>query len=1041
MKDIIIVENSDIMSMARIAHSLIQPLRVLSQVVSTTILLVAIVSFGDPTLHTAAQTVREFQPNVRWGGRAVAVTVHPSDAAIATAASESGGLFKTTDGGDTWMHIDTLQPFRMSDVKYAPGDAQIVIATAWGDSRTINGGGIWRSTDGGRTWRKPETANPPALRGCSPRANAWGIAFESGSNFVYVGTDCGLAISRDLGATWEHSVSRVGNISTPVWSVVAPSANSGIVDVCGLAGFQRSITRGLEVFRHPTGICAWGTRTNAASPLNGNVVFATTGGNALFESDDGGLTWTNLNPPLPPRVNRSPWVATHLSADGNPDHFDLYFGNGIDTFRQNCTNRSGPGLHCSPRWMRVNTDHTDSSDLAFGPSGNCPLYMASDGGVQKTTDCGANWTVTGGGSGGYNALQVYDMNGQIITDDVHTDLYFGTQDNYVWASSDNGTTWPNPIGGEGFHLQMEQRARSHEGQIITGVVCAPCLNFKAMSHFSRGSAWNNPPGGRGNPFIIERNTYIQFSQFSPPDNTLYLTTDAGGGWTPVATISETLQGTPQVSGPPSNPTVYEAIRKPGGLSGGEEIVGLVKIEGVRGTALVSPADGGLTSLGKYSTGQGTFVFPVVFGVDPFDPDHLIAADVGTGEMKQTFNGGYSWHVNRQLTDLVTGDGTFRFNVSPNEELFRYSPGVSLQAHAIGFNPGFRYQILVGTEASGIIQSDDGGLSWDRIPGSERITAISSFFFDRDGSVIVSTYGRGLWKLIIERPRLRVPDFLIDICWPGPCVIDPDSGATLPISRLGNPDFCPICRLAFIRGGAIRDAVLDKNGFVRGVLIDGGQMRAFSLDGKEVSLDLPVQSASGVRCVRSSGKGKKPPERPVPVEVKGEFKNCRGCKEVVKKGGIIRGLMMENGRVRALIADFTPTRQSDQNAVTSSAVTAPPMTVNSSRNAPYIQLVGAIPITGQTAAFTGDTVTVYGRNFCSGANCSPVSISIGDRILAEDVKVSPNGDFQLSFVVTEPPGHYVVRTLQTSGNTKLIDAELLNVPVRDLKEQLSNQVIK
>ena len=35
-------------------------------------------------------------------------------------------------------------------------------------------------------------------------------------------------------------------------------------------------------------------------------------------------------------------------------------------------------------------------------------------------------------------------------------------------------------------------------------------------------------------------------------------------------------------------------------------------------------------------------------------------------------------------------------------------------------------------------------------GTTRATAITSFFFDdRTGSVYVATYGRGLWKLVVD----------------------------------------------------------------------------------------------------------------------------------------------------------------------------------------------------------------------------------------------------------------------------------------------------
>src|SRR5262249_38527549 len=177
-------------------------------------------------------SVSLFQPNVKWGGRTVAIDVSPANTAVAIAASESGGLFSTADSGANWSHIDTLQPFRMSDVKFAPSNPNVVIASAVADSRTTNAGGIWRSADGGATWQKPATSNPP----CSSRASTWGIAFAPGGNDVYVGTDCGVAVSHDLGATWTHvSLSQTFSIA---------ASPEGIVDTCSTDGHHRSTNNG-----------------------------------------------------------------------------------------------------------------------------------------------------------------------------------------------------------------------------------------------------------------------------------------------------------------------------------------------------------------------------------------------------------------------------------------------------------------------------------------------------------------------------------------------------------------------------------------------------------------------------------------------------------------------------------------------------------------------------------------------------------------------------------------------------------------------------
>jgi hypothetical protein len=273
-------------------------------------------------------SVMPFQPDIgnpdgsrKWGGRTVAIDVSPANTAVAIAAAESGGLFLTMDSGATWSHIDTLPPFRMSDVKFAPTNPKVIIASAWEDSRTINAGGIWRSSDGGATWEKPATSTPPPGPECRARPSTWGISFppriarlgpgQPVDQDVFVGTDCGVAVSHDLGANWTHVTHTTTGVPLPTtWAVVASPGGSllapsfGIVDTCSEDGHHRSTDRGASFgeadhigsdVRCPP--VSFYVHAIAVSPIEADVLFATTGFNRLWESDDGGVTWTNLAPP------------------------------------------------------------------------------------------------------------------------------------------------------------------------------------------------------------------------------------------------------------------------------------------------------------------------------------------------------------------------------------------------------------------------------------------------------------------------------------------------------------------------------------------------------------------------------------------------------------------------------------------------------------------------------------------------------------------------------------------------------------------------
>ena len=91
--------------------------------------------------------------------------------------------------------------------------------------------------------------------------------------------------------------------------------------------------------------------------------------------------------------------------------------------------------------------------------------------------------------------------------------------------------------------------------------------------------------------------------------------------------------------------MYVGVQRAGGD------VGIEQITNIRGpgNAVVSNADTGLSGIGTYCMGQGTFVCPIVYGVNPSNPNHLIAAGLDRGKMKVSADGGASW-TNNEATD-------------------------------------------------------------------------------------------------------------------------------------------------------------------------------------------------------------------------------------------------------------------------------------------------------------------------------------------------------------------------------------------------------
>jgi photosystem II stability/assembly factor-like uncharacterized protein len=721
----------------------------------------------------AVVTFQELQTDISRGGRSVAVSVSAADPQIAIVAGESGGLFRTTDGGSTWQHIDAFAPFRMVDVAFAePGstDKQVVIATTLKDAQTAatgNAGGVWRSADSGLSWSH---VTLPA--GCAPPQNAWGIAFL-GSSSVFVGADCGLLSSSDLGLSWTVVLAQ------GVRSVVArPSATSTLIDVCLVGGgHRRSIDAGATWGTASSGPSCVTAHSIAASPLESNVLFATQG-TGLVESDDGGQTWPiNLNATA--YSERPVWVKTRLAADQDPAHFDLYFPGR----RVTCSN-AAPRCPSNAReaWARVPASplNHDINDLAFAPGGNCPRLMVADWGVYRSGNsspnlpCGADdaWTHVGRASTGLGSLQIYDVTGQLhypvsasgVSISGYTNLFIGTMDNLLWATHDAGSAGWQGFGTEGSYLQSVYEAPIGPASDLQltymefgggGRAMKNVPNVQAGTWSSQPTAWTAsvPPGNGTAPVLISSHTYVQWS-----GNSLFLTSDGGATWSrlgvlptdpadPTNALSINTFGSSQATQTTAGPALYEFVTDAVGRNGLALLTNLSptatpRLLEVRTFAGVNNrgSSSGLQTIFGNCFAPGAWYCRPVYAADPKDYRNLIAADFGQNAMVTSNDAGQTWHELVGLTNLVTGSGTLSFTDGMG----------GCQAHVIAYDPGNSSHILVGTDQAGILASADGGLTWRALPGTASATAITSIFFDdRTDSIYVATYGRGLWKLTVD----------------------------------------------------------------------------------------------------------------------------------------------------------------------------------------------------------------------------------------------------------------------------------------------------
>lgn len=697
-----------------------------------------------------AWNLAEFQPNIPNGGRANTIAVKPDNPSVMIVASETGGLFRTSDEGITWAHIDSFGPYGMGSVAYLPADPNIVIATAGEGFLTANAGGIWRSVDGGSSWTHAPDPPPPA--GSSARFSAGEISIAPGTGKIFVATSQGVSISADNGATWTTS---------------QPFGSAGAASLLALPGdLVLAGATGSGVRRSTDGGASWTSATTGPpgvadmhafgrSPFDASHAYVVDQNTQLFVTEDGGVNWTSIA--SAPSGGGGCGGIAFIKAIRTPvvrGSLRLYLGNRCGLLQLAPPRIAGTTrFDYSGAWTALALDHGDTRDLAFKRTGRSvrPVLLGTDGGLHRTSDGGLNWTFTGGGVNGYNALQITEVKGQWIDSIGRYDLYFGTQDNNNLASTDLGVTWPNAICCEGFFFEMQKHVATTADTQVTYVSCGACNNLRSSAALAGTTGWANPPGGVvGNPAIVGRSFHVQgVNAESGFAAGLAVTQDLGATWAQYAAYPEQRNDLPKLSRRlvrrgATLPVQYQSIRT--GFDGtlNLEINHLVRLSRHLSTATASvwyPAMNGFGGLGINPT---MFAWYQVFGVDPVDSRHIIAPDIVNEKMMQTSDGGENWNDIPALTTLVTDGGRYQFR----NWVFPHASAVSYYAR----DPSM---VAVGTHENGVMLSTDHGGTWMKVPGSERATYITSIEWRSATDVIVSTYGRGLWRM---RGLFWIPDF-------------------------------------------------------------------------------------------------------------------------------------------------------------------------------------------------------------------------------------------------------------------------------------------
>jgi len=436
------------------------------------------------------------------------------------------GVFRSKDGGKTWQKVFYLSDdVGAADLELQPGNPNVIFACMWHGQRKpwtiISGareGGIYKSTDGGDTWAKLGGGLPNDLFG---RSN---VAISAASpNRIYALIEAkpgsGLYRSEDAGATWSLINGQGSIITRPFYyDTLGVDPNDPNVVFVGDEGWFRSADGG-KTFRRAT--APHGDHHDIwINPKNSQFMVQSNDGGANV-SLDGGRTWsTQDNQPTAEIYqvavdNQYPYRVFGAQQDNTTvivPSLPLGDGQGF---------RTGPGCEtgpiipnlahpeliygsCKGQFSRLNLTTTDEqqywvgaqslygnagSELIFrfqrvspmevSPFDQNTIYYGSQY-LHRSRDGGVNWQTISpdmtahppGTQGASGEPITRDATGEEVYSTLYTIrespvqrgvIWTGSNDGPVYVTRDDGKTWTNvtpkdmPPGGRIQNIEPSPR--------------------------------------------------------------------------------------------------------------------------------------------------------------------------------------------------------------------------------------------------------------------------------------------------------------------------------------------------------------------------------------------------------------------------------------------------------------------------------------------------------------------------------------------------------------------------------------------------------
>ncbi|REJ81423.1 MAG: PKD domain-containing protein [Bacteroidetes bacterium] len=414
------------------------------------------------------------------GGRTRALMYDPNDATNKKvwAGGVGGGLWYTNDitvTNPVWVNVnDFWANIAISCIAYNPANTQefyVGTGEGWYNADAIQGMGIWKTTDGGNTWNQLSSTNNSTFQHVQK-------IVVTATGEVYAATRS-TRVQRSVngGASWTTVVTNSSTTRAADLEIGADGtlyASMGIFTTDGIY----SSTNGTTWTKLNTGANGFPTSgferiEIACAPSDANVLYALTQENVndgigqIYKSVDKGATWTTQNKPTDADLGigtdftrGQAWYDLIAAVDPF-DSQKLIIG-GISLFYS--TNSGSTWTQIS-KWsnnanqhtLLVSLVHADQHAIVFQPGSSSVFIVGNDGGVYRCN----NVTLAGSSSqfssknSGYNVTQFYAC--AINPTAGSNNFLAGAQDNGTQKFNSAGMNSTTQVtGGDGAFCFIDQ---------------------------------------------------------------------------------------------------------------------------------------------------------------------------------------------------------------------------------------------------------------------------------------------------------------------------------------------------------------------------------------------------------------------------------------------------------------------------------------------------------------------------------------------------------------------------------------------------------